>query len=349
MKRYMIIFFASLLVVSILSNCERKLTGWGDDADIHVLADSLLWQNTEPALKDIFEKPIITPQDETIFTLQKANLENFQRYKNLLFLATLDSDGEVSQIVQNNLSPQAREKVEQGNYVFLQKEKWASDQLIMFLVSTDSATLKQKITENKDYIFNLFDSYWNEAKKEQIYRPGREEELEAYVLKKYGWTFEVPYDYQIFIEKPDSNFVMLRRMLPERWLFVHWIENEDPAILSEEWVINTRDTLGKRFYEGDKVELIYNQPDIEEVDFLGRRAFKIKGLWRNDIKEAGGPFRNYTFYDETSKRIYMLDYAIFSPRLKRPKRMYLRQAEIILHTFKTEQDVKTQATKDTES
>jgi hypothetical protein len=339
----------SLLVISIISNCERKLTGWGDDADIYVLADSLLWQSTEPVIQDIFEKPIITPQDETIFTIQRTDLNNFQRYKNLLFLATLDGEGEVSQIVKNNLSPEAQQKVKEGNYVFLQKEKWASDQLIMFLVSTDSSKLIQKIQENQNYIFNLFDNYWNETKKDQMYRPGREKELEQYLIENYGWTFEVPYDYQIFIEKPDSNFVMLRRMLPERWLFVYWIENEDPAILSEKWVINTRDTLGKRFYEGDKVEQIYNQPDIEAVDFLGRRAFKIEGLWRNDIKEAGGPFRNYTFYDEPSQRIYMLDFAIFSPRLKRPKRMYLRQAEIILHTFRTEHEVKTKETKNSES
>ncbi len=341
MKRLLIILLTSLLVISVLTNCERKLTGWGDDADVYVLADSVIWQSAETVIRDIFEKPLITPQDETIFTINKANLNKFQRYKNLLFLATLDGEGDVSQLVKNNLSPQAQQKVKAGHYVFLQKEKWASDQLIMFLVSSDSSSLKEKITENKDYIFNLFDNYWNEAKKEQMYRSGREEELEAYLLKNYDWTFDVPHDYQIFIEKPDSNFVMLRRMLPERWLFVYWIENEAPSILSEEWVINTRDLLGKKFYDGDQIEQKYLKPDIEEVDFLGRHAFKIEGLWRNDIKQAGGPFRNYTFYDEPSKRIYMLDFAIFSPRLKRSKRMYLRQAEIILHTFKTELDTNT--------
>ncbi|MBD3290602.1 DUF4837 family protein, partial [candidate division KSB1 bacterium] len=192
------------------------------------------------------------------------------------------------------------------------------------------------------YIFNLFDNYWNEAKKDQLYRPGRELEIEKYLLKDYGWTFKVPKDYQIFIEKPDSNFVMLRRMLPERWLFVYWLEDEDPSILSEEWVIEKRNELGRKFYEGDIIEQKYIEPEIEEVDFLGRRAFKIIGLWRNDEKQAGGPFRNYTFYDEKSKRIYMLDFAIFSPRLKRPKRMYLRQAEIILRTFKTREEIKKQ-------
>ncbi|MBD3289032.1 DUF4837 family protein, partial [candidate division KSB1 bacterium] len=197
MKRYLIIFLTGLLVVSILSNCERKLTGWGDDADIHVLADSTLWQSMEPVLRDIFEKPIVTPQNETIFTINEAALDNFKRYKNLLFLATLDGEGEVSQLVKNNLSPEAQQKVRDGNYVFLQKEQWASDQLIMFLVSTDSSALKEKITENRDYIFNLFDNYWNEAKKDQLYRPGRELEIEKYLLKDYGWTFKVPKDYQI--------------------------------------------------------------------------------------------------------------------------------------------------------
>ena len=331
------------LVVTIFSQCSKKtLSGWGEDGNILVLSDSLIWKSIEPALRETFEKRIITPQTETIFTIKRGNLENFKRFKNLIFLATLNDTNIVSKLVKSNLSDDAKKKVEENStYIFIQKEKWASEQLIFFLIAKDTTTLKQKISENKQYLFSLIDDYWNEINHKRMYRKNEQISMEKKLLSEYGWTFKIPYDYDIFIHKPDSNFIMLRRMLPERWLFVHWIETDDPSIINAKWCIKKRDELGKKFYDSDKIEQKFVQPDTAVVDFLGKYAIKLSGVWRNDIKSAGGPFRNYCFYDENDRRIYMLDYAIFQPRLKDNKRGYLRQAEIMLHTFKTSNEIST--------
>lgn len=338
-KQFFLSLIVLIIILSFFSFCEQKISGWGDDGDIHVLADSTIWLATEPILRDVFEKSIMTPQDETIFTILKAELNKFKRYKNLIFLATLDGEGAVANIVNNSLEPAAKQKVNDGNYVFVQKEKWASDQFIMFLVSTDKDRLIEKIKENKDYLFNIFDDYWDEVNKKRMSRIDRQTEIEKSFLTKYGWTVSVLDDYFIFVENPDSHFVMLRRYLPERWLFVHWIDTYDPSVITTKWCIDKRNKIGLHFYEGDEVEQKFTQPDTAIVDFLGRRALKISGLWRNDKKQAGGPFKNYCFYDEKSQRIYMLDYALFSPRLENPKRNLLRQAEILLHTFKTSDEI----------
>ena len=340
MKLKLLKYFGILLLICVFfSQCERKLTGWGEDCEIRVLADSTLWMDTEPILRKIFEKPILTPQEETIFSIIHGDITNFKRYKNLIFLSTLDCDDKIAELVKANLSEEAKQKVKEGNYVFLKKEKWASNQLIMFLVSTNIETLTEKIIANKNYLFNLFDEYWTESQKIQMFRRYEQKDIERQLIEKYGWMVKVQHDYKIFVEEPDSNFVMLRRMLPERWLFVHWIETDEPSVITKRWCIDLRNKIGVNFYNGDQVEEKYVQPDSAIVDFLGRRALKITGLWRNDEKEAGGPFRTYCFYDEHSGRIYMLDFAIFSPRLKKSKRQYLRQAEIILHTFKTDDEI----------
>lgn len=341
MKSHQLKYFLFLIIsLTFFYQCSRKLTGWGDDGDIHVLADSTIWEASQSILREVFERKIITPQNETIFTIIKGELNNFKRFKNLIFLATLDSNEQVCQLVKANLTPQAKQRVERGDaYVFIQKEKWATDQLIMFLISIDVEALKKKIIENKNYLFNLFDNYWNEAQARRMFRSKEQKDIEKYLLEKYNWMVKVQHDYKVFIENADSHFVMLRRMLPERWLFVHWIDTFDPSVITKQWSINKRNKLCAVFYENDIVEEKFVQPDTEEVEFLGRRALKIIGLWRNDKKQAGGPFRSYTFYDEESQRIYMLDFAIFSPRLKRAKRNYLRQAEIILHTFKTGNEI----------
>jgi len=336
-----IIYFLIILSASIItvSQCKRTLTGWGDDANIQVLADSTHWIATESILRSTFEKPIVTPQDETIFTLIKGDVTKFKRFKNILFVGTLDGEGEISTIIKNSLSSEAKQKVLEGEYVFIQKEKWATSQLIMFLIATDINQLQQKIAENKYSIFNLYDSYWNEVVTKQMFIKGEQFDVEKYLLNTYAWMVKVQYEYEIFIENKKNNFVMLRRQLPERWFFIHWIEDANPDTLTKEWCIKTRDMLGNKFYEGDQLEQKFVQPKCEEVDFLGRRAYRIEGLWRNDEKRAGGPVINYSFYDEKSRRIYMLDYAIFSPRQQETKRRYLRQAEIFLKTFKTKYDL----------
>lgn len=337
MKKFIsvIVFFT----LFIYSSCENRLTGLGDDGDIRVLADSSLWAETEPILNEIFEVPIMTPQNETIFTIMRGDLNNFKKFKNLIFVAALNEDGEISEIVKNILSKEAIEKIETGNYLFIKKNQWATNQYIMFLVSTDVQALKNKMQENKDYLFSLFDDYWNAAQKGYIYKFDEQTDIEAALLENYGWTIRIPLDYKIFIEKPDSQFIMFRRMLPERWLFVHWIETDDPSIITKEWCVKKRNEVGLTFYGGDEVETLFVQPTVKEVAFLGRNAIRTYGLWRNDEKQAGGPYRNYCFYDEEAGRIYMLDFALFSPRLKKNKRHYLRQAEIIMHTFKTSDKV----------
>ena len=46
----------------------------------------------------------------------------------------------------------------------------------------------------------------------------------------------------------------------------------------------------------------------------------------------GGPFVNYTFYDESTERIYMIDGMVFAPGFD--KREFLRHVEAIAHTFR---------------
>ena len=46
---------------------------------------------------------------------------------------------------------------------------------------------------------------------------------------------------------------------------------------------------------------------------------------------------NYTFYDEETARIYMLDASIFAPKYY--KKSLIQQVDVLLHSFKTESEV----------
>ncbi len=62
-----------------------------------------------------------------------------------------------------------------------------------------------------------------------------------------------------------------------------------------------------------------------------------QGLWRMNDYSMGGPFINYIFYDEKSKRIYMLDGSIFAPKYY--KKTLIQQLDVLLHSFRTEDEI----------
>ena len=51
----------------------------------------------------------------------------------------------------------------------------------------------------------------------------------------------------------------------------------------------------------------------------------------------GGPFVNYTFFDEKTHRIYMIDGSIYAPKYY--KKMIIQQIDVMLQSFKTKDEI----------
>jgi len=342
--KYLKCYLAPLLAV-LLFACFGKPPASGEHNQLFVVSDSDNWQVLESSIKDVFEKVIKTPQPEKLFEVHWISPEKFSQFatrKNIVIIGILNSEGEINEKVTGMLSAEVKARVADGSaFVFPKENPWAEKQLLVVLASTGFSELQEKLQANKDYLYQLFKKKVLDETNAQMFSQLEQTELSDMLLEDYGWSLRIQHDYNINIERAQDRFVMLRRSLPgrERWLFVHWIDNGDPTLINEEWAMNIRDKLTKKFYEND---LIDRQHTVSaEVDFLDRPALLLEGLWGNDEKVAGGPFRNYTFYDEQSGRIYIIDVSVWFPR--GPKEPFLRQLDIMAHTFKTADEVRSQA------
>ncbi len=323
-------------------SCFQSKNPLGADHEIRVVADSTIWRQAEPILREIFEKVEYTPQPEKVFKLVKADLNNFKRFKNIVFLSTFDAKDEISKSINSNLSADARKKVETGNIIFVKRNEWANYQMIMFLIGNDLPSLLNRIDEQRSEIFFQFDNYWNEFHKEILFNYKEKKDVEQHLLKNYGWMIRVPNDFFLEKQSAKDRFVMFERKIPLRWLSIFSIEAIDPSIISREWCIDRRNEIGKKFFDGETLEEKYEEVTAEEVIFLNRRALKLKGLWKNAddaVDPAGGPFRLYCFFDEPTERIYFIDMHLFYPEFKKRKLHYFRQMEIIANTFKTNLEI----------
>jgi len=74
------------------------------------------------------------------------------------------------------------------------------------------------------------------------------------------------------------------------------------------------------------------RPDYREVSFNDKYAIEARSLWRVQGDFMGGPFVTYTFVDEKTNRLFMIDGWVFAP--KYDKRDYMRQVEGIIWSLR---------------
>jgi len=178
-----------------------------------------------------------------------------------------------------------------------------------------------------------------------------DEKIEGKLLKQYGWYIYVEKDYRLAVNSSKYNFIWLRRAPGsnmERWIFVHWIDNATPADLNADSVKAIRNKVTKRFYRtSDDSSWVVVAKDYymtNEVNFNGRYSIMTQGLWELNSKGMGGPFLSYTFFDEKTNRLYMIDGSLFAPAYY--KRNLIQQMDVILQSFRTKDQMNKKRIKD---
>ena len=345
--RRTILATAAFVLLLFTFGCERtKVLSTGNDDDIIVFADTSTWGALQNALRQTFEDTMFTPQPERLFTLRWTDfnrLDEFATHKNRIVVAPLDGEGSVAAYLRTALDSTVRRLVEeQKEFVFTKYDVHARQQLVMYLAAPSVGALKASIESRAPDLLFYFTNMTIKRELASLQSESRynKRHIEEHLQQSYGWTMTVQHDYEIAIDSAAARFVWIRRATPadmERWIFVHWIDTESEDTLTDRFAVRLRNAVTERFLrtidDRDFVEIAPYFLEVQQVNFLGRFAYEMRGNWRFSDKSGGGPFVNYTFYDDATKRIYMLDGSIFAPRVDKKK--LIAQVDGLLHTFKT--------------
>lgn len=351
MKKFYLLIPALLFLI-FNTGCQQSLKpAIGKEDEIIVLADSTTWNDYYEFLSEIFEKEIITPQPEQLFTLKRIDFSQFKKHqnrKNILIVTTLNQENDVTNYVKSILDSSALNLIREGKeFVVKKKDVWAKNQVLVILVSNTLEELRIRAFKEKDNLLYFFQSASDERVMKNLYNPTYEKkDLEAKYLKEYGWFIYIQADFLEAINNKENNFVWLRRSPNsdmERWIFIHWIDSVDSRWLDKDSVIAIRNRITQKFLRttDDKayVEVAKEYLNQSEVNFNGRYAIFTQGLWRMNDYSMGGPFVNYIFLDQKKNRLYMLDGSVFSPRYE--KKSLIQQVDVTLKTFKTADELTT--------
>jgi Domain of unknown function (DUF4837) len=347
-----------LLIVSFLiASCNpAEKPAQGEEDNIYVVADSMEFQSLEPVLDSTFEKIIYTPQPEKLFTLIRIPVDEINRYKNrknIIIVAPLNSSSQTSQYINAIIDSAAKAKIIQNQKAVIRKPNlWARGQLVMVLTAPTMQELQSEINNDSDNLLYAFQKASDDRLKQSLYGSEYENEnIEGKLLKEHSWIIFVEKDYKLAIDNSKYNFVWLRRAPGsdmERWIFVHWIDNATPVYLNVDSIRTIRNRMTNRFYrttnDSSWVVIAKDYFTTNEVNFNNRYAIMTQGLWELNTKGMGGPFISYTFFDEKSHRLYMVDGSLYAPRYY--KRNLIQQMDVILQSFMTKDQLSKDRIKD---
>lgn len=333
----------------------------GPDAQLTVIMDSMLWKGpVGDAVREHIGTPISTlPSPEASFDLKQFNLqsqrqfEQLKKFKNVVFIAPLSDTTNEAKYLSNILSEEARQAViDGGSAVVPRDDEWFRRQKVFYIIAPDHEGLISTISEEGANIRYQYDLSIRQRVYRDMFDRGRQHELESRLMRDHQFAVNAQHDFQIAIDT--TNFVWLRRILPDTWrsIFVYYEERASPADLTPEWIYSTRDSLAQLYLQSDKgnwVEVDRRRPLYsEEINFKDRYAYETRGLWHMVGEEdgdkiqvgMGGPFLTYAFYDQPSGRLYLVDGMVFAPNY--PKREFMRHMEVIAYTFRTQEEMLTE-------
>ena len=340
----------------------------GEEGQMTVVIDSTLWNGgVGEALQihlggTIETLPSVEPEFELIpiGLTSNATFDMAKERKNLFFVGLITDSVSSSRLEDQYFNAifsddSVRQMIRAGSPALVARpNQWRRSQLVYYLVGNSSEDLIASIEEYSDELRYHYNTISRQRLHREMFDLGRQHDLEEVIMNRHGFAVHGQHDYFIAIDT--TQFVWLRRSLTETWrsMFIYYEDQADPSNLNVEWMVQTRDSLTQKYVGGTAggwIEIDRRRPmTAQEINFKERYAIEFRGLWHMVGEEngrkfpfgMGGPFLTYAFYDEPSQRLYLIDGMVFAPNFS--KREFLRQMEVIAHTFRTLEETQPEGT-----
>ncbi len=337
------------LSVFLISCSDYKRPADGRFFEVLVVMDSTKHSSSlADSIRTSFGGSIMTlPTPENRYDLKffsiKTNedLEFAKRAKNVIFAAPLNEKSIVADFLKSILAPDVQQKIQDDELNAIRlDDRWYSNQWILLLSGSSDQTTAAYLSENQKPMIESLNERERKRWAQEIYEKGRQVDHEDSLWTEYGWKVGIQHDYNKHID--ELGFVSFRRFMAnnDRWMWVWWKDNViDLSFLEPDWVNKTRDSLMQTHIRGTRpdsyVQTEYRRVIEHQIKTMNERyTIQTNGTWRMENDLMGGPFVNYTIYDEQQRRLYMLEFAQFAPKFS--KRTFVRQFEAMALTFETD-------------
>lgn len=292
----------------------HKPMAWGKKHVIYVFADDKVWQGAEKQLRRTLEREYFTTENEKFFEIKRvpfADLEQFYKYNNLIFMGDLSSQSKVNEYINSVISTRIKEEVEKNVVgIYPVENLWANDQYVLFMLSNSTQKLLELNYLHLNQTFELFKAKLFERFRSQLYAG---EIYQRSTFRDFPWQLKLPQKYQLYKKDKAGNFVSYIARLrdkPDRYISVYY-QSAENDIVDKEWLIEKRAELAWEYYDED--EYVEENLRSRKYQFAGFSGWRIDGTWMNRKYTAGGAFQSFAFYDEETQQAFLIDNSVYYP------------------------------------
>jgi hypothetical protein len=315
--------FLSLIIVTLMiSSCVKsdKITlvdSTGRINNVLIVMNNEDWEGrVGDSLRQIIAQPLPgLPQDEYPFTVNQVDPITFnslfKRNRNILFIG-----------------------VDTLEHFYSNKNLYAYPQLTLTILGRDKNELIRNMMSHGEELISTFKENDMRLYQSRITKDAYETS-EINTFNNLGLEFKIPKAYRMV--EDTGEFLWYRSTITRGLLnlLAYEIPVENLDSVSEDDLIRYRDSIGKTYVPGqfDSTYLVTEKlvrPIVKKVNIGGREALESRGLWYVENDFMGGPFVSYTFKDEDTGRLLVIEGFSFTPSAK--KRDFVFELESILKT-----------------
>ena len=350
--KYLILLFS----VVYFSSCDFEKTANlksnlpkanGKSGHIIVVMDSAQWEGeVGDQVRSTFHDQIpYLPREETMFNLSHIDPTDFQsilkKQKNIIFVTDLSNKSIGNRKLKTYFTKESLKMIEENPSIFMyaKQDEFAKGQEVLHLFGENENVLIENLKINKAKLQKHFEEIEQKRFYRSLYTAKVEKGISKHIKDKLGCDLMVPFGFEIALE--DDDFVWLRSFSPDvdKSIFISWVDYKSEDLFTLDSLLGLRTKLSKPYIlykPDDKESYMLTETDNfnvfrNEINFKGKYAVELRGLWRVNNYYMGGPFISYSMVDETSNRLYYIEAFLYSPG--KEQRDYVRELETIIKTF----------------
>lgn len=330
-------------------NLQTRPGSFGKLNQINVIADEYIWDGTVgDTFFYYFESPYpIMPSPEPLFDLRFFTVEQIkademrQQLRTYIVLADLSkTESPVTQMVKEDLGVEKFEKALRDSSFnsLLGQDKWARDQLIIYLFGNGEQALIESIVKNFPAAATRIKRHDEPQLESNIYAARKNDiGIQNLIMEWYGLEMRIPTDYKKVLSDEKNHFLWLRKDTKEDILNILFtkIPYRSAEQFERDSIIAIRDFLGKSYISSEiagsymKTNVI-DLPIYEQVFKLVGKAYakELRGIWEMENDFKGGPYFSYLIHNEKTSELIFIDAFIFAPG--KSKRNFMQQMEYII-------------------
>lgn len=332
------------------SDTKNLSTAKGHSGEVYVVIDSAQSKGPLGHVVDSIlgaEMPGL-PRKESQFKIRWVDARRLnyviKEQRNLVYVLTLDQQTPGATIIKRLFTPESITmiKSDPSKFMMTASDVFARGQEVAYLFGTDETTLASNLRSQGSRLVSYFNQKEKDRLTRSLFKSGMVTGVSQILEKEFNCTLQVPFGYKL-ADKSDE-FLWIRQINPrdDKDIFISRKPYVSQLDFKKENLIHFRDQVCKKYLfedPDDPTTYLLTETTIpfvpvtaDTVNFNGRFAIQLRGLWRTNTLGMGGPFLGFAIVDEPSGQFYYIEGFTISPG--KAQREIMRELETILYTFK---------------